>query len=88
MYEVCDEKLEYSVEGKYPDKFSEEQQEKFLLPLKKLIESSETPVKKNIKLEVIPSLLKRERNLKDCIKFNPINLSDWLPNAFSEYLEK
>lgn len=82
------ELLEYSVEGKYPDKFSEEQQEKFLLPLKKLIESSEMPVKKNIKFEVIPSLLKRERNLKDCIKFNPINLSDWLPNAFSEYLEK
>lgn len=22
MYEVCDENLEYSVEGKYPDKFS------------------------------------------------------------------
>lgn len=81
--------LEYALYGKYPEDYSEKEQEIFLVPLRKLIrESKGISEKENIVFEVIPSLRKRERNEKGKLYLNPYNLSDWLPNTFREYLEK
>ena len=81
--------LEYALNRKYPEDYSEEEQEVYLVPLKKLIkESKSISAKDNIVFEVIPSLRKRERNEKGKLYLNPYNLSDWLPNTFREYLEK
>ena len=81
--------LEYALNRKYPEDYSEEEQEVYLVPLKKLIkESKSISAKDNIVFEVIPSLRKRERNEKGKMYLNPYNLSDWLPNTFMEYLGK
>lgn len=82
------ELFDYAVYGKYPSDFSKDEQKKYLEPLNKLISESDLGFRKDVKLEVIPSLRKRKRNEKGVIYFNPINLSDWLPNAFTEYFEK
>ena len=79
--------LLYALSGKYPDDYSREEQDKYLIPLKKLIsESAEKDG--NIQFEVIPSLRKRIKDEKGKMYLNPYNLSDWLPNAFREYLGK
>ena len=79
--------LLYALSGKYPDDYSREEQDKHLIPLKKLI--SESAGKDgNIQFEVIPSLRKRIKDEKGKMYLNPYNLSDWLPNAFMEYLGK
>ena len=81
--------LEYALEGKYPEDYSVEEQEVFIAPLKKLIrESKGGSHEEDVAFEVIPSLRKRERNEKGKMYLNPYNLSDWLPNAFMEYLWK
>lgn len=81
--------LEYALDGKYPDDYSQEEQKAYLVPLKKLIkESKGVSVKDDIAFEVIPSLRKRRRNEKGKLYLNPYNLSDWLPNTFREYLGK
>ena len=81
--------LEYALEKKYPDDYSDGEQKAFLEPLKKLIrETMDEKSIDEIKLEVIPSLRKRIRNEKGRLYLNPYNLSDWLPNAFMEYLAK
>ena len=82
------ELLNYAVEGKYPVEFPKDQQEIYLKPLKELIKTSNMTEKSNITLEVIPYLMKRIKFDKNHLQFNPINLSDWLPNAFTEYSEK
>lgn len=79
--------LLYALSGKYPDDYSQEEQDKYLIPLKKLI--SEMGGKdENIQFEVIPSLRKRIKDEKGKMYLNPYNLSDWLPNTFKEYLGK
>ena len=81
--------LEYALDGKYPEDYSDEEQETYLIPLKKLIRESKGVSEKDDNVfEVIPSLRKRERNEKGKLYLNPYNLSDWLPNAFIEYLGK
>lgn len=82
------ELFDYAVYGKYPSDFSKDEQNDYLKPLIKLIEESDLGFKKDVEFKVIPSLRKRKRNEKGVIYFNPINLSDWLPNAFTEYSEK
>lgn len=78
--------LEYAIEGKYPEDYSQQEQNSYLYPLKKLIDESESAdTKCNVQFVVIPSLRKRTRNEKNKLYFNPYNLSDWLPNAFDEY---
>ena len=81
--------MDYALEGKYPDNYSEDEQKAFLAPLKKLIrESKDVSSEDDIAFEVIPSLRKRIRDEKGKLYLNPYNLSDWLPNAFIEYLGK
>ena len=81
--------LSYALDGKYPDDYSREEQEKYIIPLKKLIsEAGGKASNENIQFEVIPSLRKRIKDKKGKMYLNPYNLSDWLPNAFIEYLEK
>lgn len=77
------------MKGKYPDDYSQDEQKALLVPLKKLIRESKDAISKaNISFEVIPSLRKRVRDEKGKLYLNTYNLSDWLPNAFLEYLEK
>lgn len=81
--------LEYALEGKYPEDFSLEEQGVYLAPLKKLIkESKANSANKEVEFIVIPSLRKREREEKGRLYLNPHNLSDWLPQAFIEYIGK
>lgn len=81
--------FEYALEGKYPEDYPVDEQEILLVPLKKLIrESRDAKPREAIKFEVIPSLRKRARDEKGKLYLNPYNLSDWLPNAFMEYLSK
>ena len=81
--------LEYALEGKYPEDYAMDEQEAILAPLKKLIrESRDTKSVEAISFEVIPSLRKRIRDEKGKLYLNPYNLSDWLPNAFREYMNK
>lgn len=81
--------LLYALDSKYPEDYTEEEQEIYLAPLKKLIkESKDISATDDIVFEVIPSLRKRKRNEKGKLYLNPYNLSDWLPNAFMEYLGK
>ena len=81
--------LEYALEGKYPEDYAMDEQEAILAPLKKLIrESRDTKSVEAISFEVIPSLRKRIRDEKGKLYLNPYNLSDWLPNAFMEYMNK
>lgn len=81
--------LLYAMDSKYPEDYTEEEQEIYLAPLKKLIkESKDISATDDIVFEVIPSLRKRKRNEKGKLYLNPYNLSDWLPNAFMEYLGK
>lgn len=81
--------LEYALEGKYPEDYSEAEQQSLLVPLKKLIrESGDNENKGLLKFEVIPSLRKRIRDEKGKLYLNPYNLSDWLPNAFMDYCNK
>lgn len=81
--------LEYALDDKYPKDYSEGEQKAYLAPLEKLIrELKGVSAKDDIVFEVIPSLRKRERNEKGKLYLNPYNLSDWLPNAFMEYLGK
>lgn len=81
--------LDYAMKGKYPDDYSQDEQKALLVPLKKLIRESKDAISKaNISFEVIPSLRKRVRDEKGKLYLNTYNLSDWLPNAFLEYLEK
>lgn len=81
--------LEYALDGSYPEDYTVEEQEAFLVPLKKLIaEVGGSASEGNIQFEVIPSLRKRIRNEYGKMYLNPYNLSDWLPNAFMEYLGK
>lgn len=93
-HDIFDRKLafqlfEYALEGKYPDDYSADEQKILLAPLKKLIiESKNAASLETITFEVIPSLRKRIRDEKGKLYLNPYNLSDWLPNAFKEFLEK
>lgn len=81
--------LEYALDGKYPEDYSVEEQEVCLAPLRKLIrESKDVNPDTTITFEVIPCLRKRERDVKGKIYLNHYNLSDWLPNAFVEFIEK
>lgn len=81
--------LDYALEGKYPDNYSEDEQKAFLAPLKKLIsESKDVSPEDDIAFEVVPALRKRIRDEKGKLYLNPYNLSDWLSNAFIEYLGK
>ena len=81
--------LEYALDGKYPEDYSQEEQEKYLVPLKKLIsETKRITLDGSFRFEVIPSLRKRIRDDAGKMYLNPYNLSDWLPNAFMEFLGK
>lgn len=81
--------FEYALDGKYPEDYSQEEQEKYLVPLKKLIsETKGITLDGSIRFEVIPSLRKRIRDDAGEMYLNPYNLSDWLPNAFMEFLGK
>lgn len=75
--------LDYAEFGIVPADYSEEQQEKMLLPLKKLVEDD---MKQDldslaVSVVVIPDLLKKS-NSEDTIYFNSYDLSDWLPTSF------
>ncbi len=80
---------EYALEGKYPEDYSAAEQQVLMDPLKKLIRESDVTLPKDVLVfEVIPSLRKRIRDEKRKLYLNPYNLSDWLPNAFIEYIRK
>lgn len=77
--------LDYAESNCYPDEYTQEEQEKYLKPLLRLIKESDDT--KNItlpKIEVIPALLEKPTNQQDRFFFNPYDLSDWLPNAFMD----
>lgn len=81
--------FDYALKGKYPDDYSQDEQKAFLAPLKKLLrESKDVSSEDGIAFEVIPALRKRIRDEKGKLYLNPYNLSDWLPNAFMDYLGK
>lgn len=75
--------LGYVTEGKLPDDYTKEQQDKLLRPLKRLIEETEND--SHINFVVIPALRKRPENTSSIMYLNPYNLSDWLPNTFMEF---
>lgn len=64
-----------------------EEQKKYLVPIKKLI-AEDNSTSNEFRFEVIPALRKRIRDEKGKMYLNPYNLSDWLPNAFIEYIRK
>ena len=80
--------LQYALKKEYPGDYSAEKQERYLVPLKKLISESGAEGKDELQFEVIPSLRKRIRDEKGKMYLNLYNLSDWLPNTFIEYIEK
>lgn len=81
--------LEYALERKYPKDYSTQEQDNYLVPLKKLIAESEVRVDGTpIQFEVIPALRRRIRDENGKLYLNPYNLSEWLPNTFFEYLNK
>lgn len=81
--------LEYALERKYPKDYSTQEQDNYLVPLKKLIAESEVRVDGTpIQFEVIPALRRRIRDENGKLYLNPYNLSEWLPNTFLEYLNK
>lgn len=81
--------LEYALERKYPKDYSPQEQDSYLVPLKKLIAESEVQVEgAPIQFEVIPALRRRIRDENGKLYLNPYNLSEWLPNTFLEYLNK
>lgn len=79
--------LEYALNNKYPEDYSLEEQKKYLVPIKKLI-AEDNSTSNEFRFEVIPALRKRIRDEKGKMYLNPYNLSDWLPNAFIEYIRK
>ena len=77
--------LDYAEFNRYPDEYSEKEQELYLMPLLRLLEESDDT--KDLELpcfEVIPALLKKPLPQSNRVFFNPYDLSDWLPNAFME----
>ena len=77
--------LDYAEFNRYPDEYSEKEQEFYLMPLLRLLEESDDT--KDLELpsfEVIPALLKKPLPQSNRVFFNPYDLSDWLPNAFME----
>jgi hypothetical protein len=75
--------LDFAQFGKLPDKYGTCDQDKLLIPLKKLI--FEDGNSKPIQFEVIPALLKKPNNTKTIMYLNPYDLTDWLPNTFMAY---
>ena len=59
----------------------------YVLTIKKLI-AEDNSTSNEFRFEVIPALRKRIRDEKGKMYLNPYNLSDWLPNAFIEYIRK
>ena len=88
-HDVFDRTLaaQYALNNKYPEDYSLEEQKKYLVPIKKLI-AEDNSTSNEFRFEVIPALRKRIRDEKGKMYLNPYNLSDWLPNAFIEYIRK
>ncbi|MDR2749226.1 MAG: hypothetical protein LBC41_01075, partial [Clostridiales bacterium] len=64
-------------------------QERYLLPLRKLIEENDSDSQgaSKVDFEVMPALLKKPNSTKTKMYLNPYDLSDWLPNTFVAYEE-
>jgi ATP-dependent helicase YprA (DUF1998 family) len=79
--------LNYAEFGQLPDKYDNDEQQVFLIPLQKLIaEDGYTPNSTSpIGFEVVPAILKKKENTHTRIFLNPYDLSDWLPNTFMTY---
>ncbi|AMC93639.1 DEAD/DEAH box helicase [Erysipelothrix larvae] len=79
--------LDYAQFDVYPQPYSESKQQDYLEPLLRLIEENSRIAKKEVlnNIEVIPALLKKSDNVSNMIFFNPLDLSDWLPNSYLEY---
>jgi len=79
--------LNYAEFGQLPDGYEYNEQQAFLMPLRKLITEDRDPLKTSplIEFEVIPAILKKSNNTKTKLYLNPYDLSDWLPNAFMTY---
>lgn len=80
--------LEYAVYGAMPEDYSNEEQDKLLVPLKALICDELPDTLSAQKFEVIPALRKKPANTDDTMYFNPYDLSDWLANSFVEYTNR
>ena len=79
--------LDYSQYGQLPDEYDDSEQEKYLVPLRKLIsEDIGTPQPNpSVDFKVVPAIRKKLDNTRTKIYLNPYDLSDWLPNAFMTY---
>lgn len=78
--------LEYAVNGSLPNDYNDTEQKQLLEPLKRLVKHDmnidlDTV---NLKLTVVPGLLKKPINEQNELFFNPYDLSDWIPNSFIE----
>jgi ATP-dependent helicase YprA (DUF1998 family) len=77
--------LDFIESGKIPDYFDDETQEKYLIPLLKIIKDTDITQPPPNLFRVIPSLRKKPSNSRKTIYYNPYDLSDWLPNSFLTY---
>ena len=76
--------LNYAEYNKYPEEYNDDEQQKLLVPLLKLIKET-TGEEPNITFKVLPPLLKKPRNTEQIIYYNRYDLSEWLPSAFVTY---
>ena len=81
--------LDYAQYGRLPDEYTAQEQEAYLVALKKLIveDAASPPLTPPIAFEVIPAIRKKPDNTKIKMYLNPYDLSDWLPNAFTKYVK-
>lgn len=78
--------LNYAERNEFPEKYSEEEQTAYLIPLNKLIQEDAAVDKSNLpKFEVIPALMKKPVDERSHMYFNLYDLADWLPNAFMKF---
>ena len=79
--------LDYAETGRLPEPYDEKTQNRYLIPLKRLIEE-EIGAKETASLpfEVLPALYSKSADTEERMLVNPYDLSDWLPNTFLRYV--
>lgn len=79
--------LDYAEYGVVPDDYEEAEQNRLVLPLKKLIEEDLGDSKPSIQFTIVPALRKKGCSTPSEMVLNPYDLSDWLPNTIVRYRE-
>lgn len=77
--------LNYAQSGIIPEPYTQEKQDKYLIPLQKLIKEDNGFEEIDLTFEVIPAIIKKQSNTKKMMYLNSYDLNDWLPNTFIEY---